>query len=252
MKNNNVKKILCTGAILGVIGVSGIMAYLTDSESKTNHFTVGKVDIELIETNWTANQAPYKDTNGDGHIDENDEKTSTDAINIVANQTITKDPKIMNKGKNPAYVYLNVTVPVANVVTTNDDGTKKAAADTELFSYSINEGWKELNEKQPNMSGGKIISYTHTYYYTKELPKYNGENEASCTTPTLFDAVTFANITEDAVSGDTPVVASLQDIKVEAKAIQSDSLKIDGLVKDSEDYIKKAYEIYVNQNPGNA
>ena len=43
--NNKTKKILCTVAIVGVIGVSGIFAYLTDVDTASNKFTVGQVKI---------------------------------------------------------------------------------------------------------------------------------------------------------------------------------------------------------------
>ena len=40
--------------ILLVFVVAGILAYLTDSDSKSNVFTVGDVAVELIETNFDS------------------------------------------------------------------------------------------------------------------------------------------------------------------------------------------------------
>lgn len=56
------------------------MAYLTDHDSVTNKFSVGKVDIVGHEPNYTP---------------DNDGKTN----NIVPTQVIKKDPQIENVGK---------------------------------------------------------------------------------------------------------------------------------------------------------
>ena len=47
------KKILVlalTIAMVAILAVGGSLAYLTDKESKTNVFTVGNVQIELLES----------------------------------------------------------------------------------------------------------------------------------------------------------------------------------------------------------
>lgn len=211
---NKTKTILCTLAVAGVIGTSGILAYLTDNDSATNKFTVGKVDIDLVEDTWDN----ATDTDGDEVPDFAEE--------ITANQTIEKDPKIQNIGKNDAYVYLEVKVPVAEVKTVADDGTPLNNGDataTELFTFEVNEGWTQLSRTEGT---GEV---TYVYYYN-EVVAPNGE------TGTLFDEVKFANVIEGQVD-DTVI----QEIDIKAYAIQSDNLAGD-------ETVAEAYEIYVNQH----
>lgn len=60
----NKKKILVLAvsvALIAILAIGGSLAYFTDTtETKTNEFTVGNVDIDLTEPNWkgTANLMP--------------------------------------------------------------------------------------------------------------------------------------------------------------------------------------------------
>lgn len=67
-----------------ILLMSGMYAYFTDAETKTNEFTVGRISIELQEPNWNP------------------------PIHIVPNQTMNKDPQIKNNGRNNAFVFLEV------------------------------------------------------------------------------------------------------------------------------------------------
>ena len=213
---NKTKTILCTLAVAGVIGTSGILAYLTDNDQATNKFTVGKVDIELQEPTWDE----ATDTDGDEVPDFAEE--------ITANQTIAKDPQVENIGKNNAYVYLKVTVPVAEVITAADDGTLLnggAATATELFTFTPNAKWTEIaSEKEETAT-----SVTYVYYYNEVVAP-------GATTEKLFEEVKFANVIEGQVD-DTV----MQQIDVNAYAIQSDNLAND-------ETQEAAYQIYLNQN----
>lgn len=217
------KIILCTASIIGVIGVSGIFAYLTDTKTKSNKFTVGKVEIELKEPNWES----ATDSDDDGVPDY--------AENVTPNATISKDPQVKNVGKSDAYVYLKVTVPAKKVITAQSDGNlanEGQATDTQLFTYTPNEKWKEITtERKSNVNSetSEIESYTYVYYYNEKLTP-------NSTTDTLFDTVKFANVIEGQVDSTTE-----QQLNIDAYAIQSDNLP-DGTT------IEKAYTIYVNQN----
>ena len=220
--NNKTKKILCTVAIVGVIGVSGIFAYLTDVDTASNKFTVGQVKIELQEPNW----------------DEADDTNNNDipdyAENIAPNATIKKDPQVKNIGKNDAYIYLKVTVPAKSIITAQSDGTlvnNGVAQPTPLFTYTTNENWSEISSKRAtntNATTGEIESYTYVYYYNEKVAP-------NTTTGTLFDSVTFANVIEKQID------STEQQIDIEAYAIQVDNLPADTT-------IAKAYDIYLNQN----
>ena len=54
--------------ILAVAVIGATMAYFTDTDSKTNTFTFGKVDIDLTEDSTDANGAVKGDMSTDGGI----------------------------------------------------------------------------------------------------------------------------------------------------------------------------------------
>ncbi|MBR2786161.1 MAG: SipW-dependent-type signal peptide-containing protein, partial [Clostridia bacterium] len=94
------KRILLAAIILLIMLVAtGIYAYFTSTKTATNVFTMGSIDIVLTEGNvW--------DTASENGV------APEGAQNIEPGQHITKAPNVQNVGKNPAYVYLKVYVPV--------------------------------------------------------------------------------------------------------------------------------------------
>ena len=97
-----------------------------------------------------------------------------------------------NVGTNDAFVFLEVSVPKANVRTASADGTAQPAAVQELFSYGISEGWTKVTEETS-------ASDKNTYVYAY------ADSETACSplkaggsTPPLFknQKVTFINILE--------------------------------------------------------
>ena len=90
MKNRKLVKGIALAAVITALAAGGTAAYLTDFETATNSFTVGKVDIDLDEPNWKPE----------------------DNTDLVPTQVIRKDPYVANKGVNEAFVYLEVSVPV--------------------------------------------------------------------------------------------------------------------------------------------
>lgn len=78
---------ICMMATL-VAGMS--LAYFTDTDSKTNTFTVGNVDITLTEPSWLGD-------------------TSEDAVRLIPGKTIAKDPTItVAQGSQTAYTFMKV------------------------------------------------------------------------------------------------------------------------------------------------
>lgn len=162
------KKVVLTTSLVGLMAIGGISAYFTDGDTATNEFTIGRISIDLQEPNWIP------------------------PTNITPNQTIKKDPQIKNDGINEAYVFLEVTVPYKNIVVAELNGIKKPAADTELFTYTVNNGWTEIGTPKKDTVNGTV---THLYAFAKDnvcQALLKGE-----TTPALFDTVTFVNATED-------------------------------------------------------
>lgn len=219
-KKNKAKLSVLALALVACMAVVGISAYFTDGDSVTNEFTIGSVDIDLVEPNWKEENAE----------------------NIVPGQEIVKDPKVINTGINDAYVFTIVQVPGAVVQMANADGSVAEEVKTELFEYTVNQGWTEL-KPEDIMGGfatyGAVYAGLHIYAYTgdnvgvdggypsmKKLTGYTGEVDGEgkpvyATTPAVFDAVRLINLAEE---GNGHVEGRDKEVIVTALAIQSDHL----------------------------
>ena len=136
MKKKILAVCLCLAlAAVAVVGAS--LAYFTDSKSATNTFTVGNVDIELIESRYhregyngtsdkdipapteTASGMKYVADGSEIHTDEEireDAKSYQDYLNergqnMVPGYSVAKCPYVVNTGKNDAYIRIRVMVP---------------------------------------------------------------------------------------------------------------------------------------------
>lgn len=206
MKMNWMKTAMVCGAA-GLLVLGGTSAYLTDYEQAVNEFTVGKVEINLTEPEWKP--------------EENQR--------IVPSQNIRKDPQITNVGRNEAFVYLQVAIPKAEVLTADEQGHRREKALTELFTFENNGSWTLLEEKDGETE--KIYTYS-----------YNEVLEAGQKTEALFESVTFANVIEGQL--DTIEL----DIPIRAYAIQTSNTGGDAV--DIVSQAREAYLKYVNQNAG--
>lgn len=230
MRKSKKKMVIAAAAcaMIGVMAIGGTMAYLTDMESATNTFTIGKVQIDLEEPNYPGNE-------------------SAEVKNIVPNQIIKKDPKVENTGNNDAIVFLKVEMPKKDVVVANADGTKKASAPTELFKMldtdidpdvdggTAGNKWVEI--ATDDSAADKTV---HVYAYKDRLAK-------GATTTNLFQQVQLENVIEGQVDEAT------ENIKVTAYAIQAtEVMEGDNDITDTLDKanLTKIYNIYVSQNTG--
>lgn len=240
-KKKNMKPILIAGAAVACLGIAGVSAYFTDSEKLTNTFTVGKVDITPSEPSWPDENPPE---------------------DIVPNQEFPKDPKISNVGANPAYVFLQVKIPTAEVKVANTDGTVKEAALTELFTMQgLNtDDWCEIGsafDYTDASAGGKTFK-VYTFAYgpnAAEAPTIleiddgvagSGKDE----TPPLFTSVRFANIIEGQA-----IETQQLNVDVISYAIQTDWLS-DTNNDAADDHgtnklsATQVWKIFSTQNPG--
>ncbi|MBU5482304.1 SipW-dependent-type signal peptide-containing protein [Blautia sp. MSJ-19] len=202
---NNMKKVLFLTGVLCLASAGGVSAYLTDYDKVANQFTVGKVDVELKEDNWKPEEQKK----------------------IEPGKVIKKDPKISNKGINDAFVYLEVSIPMAEVTAVSDNGTRLEKKMQELFSFSSRTSWTKLNAQK---LGSKQV---YVFAYNKILKPQE-------TTEPLFDMVKFLNIIEGQLDGQQ------LEIPVRAYAIQA-SYTGDS-ASSVQDQAKLAYQKYVNQN----
>ena len=204
MKKNTVK-IMTLAGILCLASVGGVSAYLTDHEKVSNEFTVGKVDIELKEPEWKP---------------EENKK-------IEPSKVIHKDPQITNTGTNDAFVYMEVSIPMANVEAAAENGERLGKKVQELFYFEAKDSWMQLSVQNTESRR------TYTYAYTKILKPQE-------TSEALFDTVKFLNLIEGQLDGQT------FEIPVRAYAIQTSYTG--GSSDNLSEQIKAAYEKYVNQN----
>ena len=204
MKKNTVK-IMTLAGILCLASVGGVSAYLTDYEKVSNEFTVGKVDIELKEPEWKP---------------EENKK-------IEPSKVIHKDPQITNTGTNDAFVYMEVSIPMANVEAAAENGERLGKKVQELFSFEAKDSWMQLSVQNAESRR------TYTYAYKKILKPQE-------TSEALFDTVKFLNLIEGQLDGQT------FEIPVRAYAIQTSYTG--GSSDNLSEQIKAAYEKYVNQN----
>ena len=142
MKKKIVAICLCLAlAAVAVVGAS--LAYFTDSKSATNTFTVGNVDIKLIESTYhregndnskdTSIPDPTHKVTADdgmkyvttGHTMFTNDEIKADAEtyateylavkgeNMVPGRNAAKCPYVVNTGANDAYIRIRVLVPSA-------------------------------------------------------------------------------------------------------------------------------------------
>lgn len=93
---------LAAGAVLLVTAsVAGTLAYLTDTDSAVNTFTVGQAAITLDETKVDEYGVPV---DGADRVDGNEYR-------LIPGQTYVKDPTLtIAKGSEPVYVRMLVTI----------------------------------------------------------------------------------------------------------------------------------------------
>lgn len=101
MKTKSKALLLTLCAVLLVAAsVLGTMAYLTSTDTVTNTFTVGKVEIKLDEAKVTADGIPVESA---ARVTENSYK-------LMPGNTYTKDPTVTVKaGSEESYVRMKVT-----------------------------------------------------------------------------------------------------------------------------------------------
>ena len=155
--------------LTGALAAGGTLAYLTDKDSVTNQFVVGKVDIEGNEPSYAPDP---------------DGKTN----HIVPTQVIPKDPRIKNKGKNDSYglygcFHTNRKSDRCRYIRKPFKRRSSLSMRTCFSMNQLSKKWVLMYKKKQNNS------MVYTYLYNEVLA-------AGKTTDPLFTSVTAANIVE--------------------------------------------------------
>ena len=93
-KKRFVAILLCV-TLVALAAIGATFAYLTDTKTVNNTFTMGNVKIKLDETN-------VNDPTGD--------RVTSNEYNVYPGAVVTKDPIVHNVGKNAAYIRATVNV----------------------------------------------------------------------------------------------------------------------------------------------
>ncbi len=132
------KKILAVAlaAIMFLVAITGAaLAYLTDTDEKSNTFTVGNVSIVLTEPKWDATGA-------------------AEAFDVYPGEALAKDPTVTNDGVNPCFVRIKID---------NLDQFVTKYGDKGMITYRTDYATDKLGE---NWYYNQVDGY---FYYTEVL-----------------------------------------------------------------------------------
>lgn len=199
-KKRFVAILLCV-TLVALAAIGATFAYLTDTKTVDNTFTMGNVAIKLDETN-------VNDPEG--------ARVTSNAYNVYPGAVVTKDPIVHNTGKNAAYI--RATVNVSNWMnlcaayypdfkeTFPNDGYKAAL---NLLVGELGEGWSVVGVEAGD-------TFTIGQFDAKFILKYDGELAAGDDTTAMFQTVTIPAGIDNANTD------SFKEVKVVAQAIQAD------------------------------
>lgn len=163
------KKILsiCLVAVIAVMAIAGAsLAYLTDTDQADNVFTVGNVQIDLVEQQRNEDTGALEDFVGDDVLMPivGSAQGEKDALGLpTAKNYVDKIVTVDNTGKSDAYIRVIVAVPAAldypdgplhwNLGDNFGDATPDA--------YNAEVVWEFINTEDVN--GVSCNIYTFTY-----------------------------------------------------------------------------------------
>lgn len=195
------KAILLTlcAILLVAASVMGTLAYFTDSESVKNTFTVGKVEIELDETD-TDDSTPNK------------ARDKENRYHLIPGEEYVKDPIVhVVADSESCYLYVQVVNEIFAIEATATEKLDNGSLYVPVATQITNNGWTALGADYPNV-----------YYktWTKDTPSVD---------QTVFSNFKISdNATNAQLAAHAPVttgeganaVTTYKNIKVTAYAIQ--------------------------------
>lgn len=199
-KKRFVAILLCV-TLVALAAIGATFAYLTDTKTVNNTFTMGNVAIKLDETD-------IKNPTGD--------RVTSNEYNVYPGAVVKKDPIVHNTGKNAAYI--RATVNVSNWMNLvgayypdfkenfPSDGYKAAL---NLLVGELGEGWSVVGVEAGD-------TFTIGQFDAKFILKYDGKLAAGDDTTAMFQTVTIPAGIDNANTD------SFKEVKVVAQAIQAD------------------------------
>ena len=143
-----------TAVLIVVCSVAGTLAYLTDSDSVVNTFTVGQVHITLDEAK----------VNADGSVVEGAERVNENEYHLIPGHTYAKDPTVtVEADSEECYVRMFVKVENIEALTSVLEGEKYVSEDGTFLLQTLCGGWDSDVWEFAGATGGNIYEFR---YYT--------------------------------------------------------------------------------------
>lgn len=179
------KKIAVAVSLLLVLALSigGTIAWLTDSETVTNTFTIGNVDITLKETDAQGN------------------KVNAQSFKFVPGVTMAKDPTVtVEAGSEACYVFVKVDEVIGNdnnkvVYTSANQTVEKSFSD--YFTYAI--------RRENEWTQGDGTNIPADVYY-REYNAADGADEDTESDAATYYILTAGAPTDTTANGDNGVI----------------------------------------------
>lgn len=201
-KKRFVAILLCV-TLVALAAIGATFAYLTDTKTVDNTFTMGNVAIKLDETN-------VNDPTGD--------RVTSNAYNVYPGAVVTKDPIVHNTGKNAAYIRATVNVSnwmnlcAAYYPESGFEFTKPGYEKSlELLVGTLGEGWSVVGVTRGD-------TFTIGQFDAKFILKYDGKLASGADTTAMFQKV----IIPAGIDNASADAGSFSSVKVVAQAIQAD------------------------------
>ena len=201
-KKRFVAILLCV-TLVALAAIGATFAYLTDTKTVDNTFTMGNVKITLDETN-------VNDPEGD--------RVTRNTYNVYPGAVVTKDPIVHNTGKNAAYIRATVNVSnwmnlcAAYYPESGFEFTKPGYEKSlELLVGTLGEGWSVVGVEAGD-------TFTIGQFDAKFILKYDGKLAAGDDTTAMFQKV----IIPAGIDNASADAGSFSSVKVVAQAIQAD------------------------------
>ena len=193
-KKQKIKRITSLVLIAALL-ITGAFAFLTATDSKTNVFTIGNVDLKLYEDDQYLPAAErdgeydwFDHSDGTVANDENNNDIPDFAEKILPGQTIEKTPYVENTGSNEAWTYVVVGIPTAtraDILAAADGHSALSGATKEIKvkAYAV----------QDNYNGANTASAVWTAFN----PDIDGSATAAADTSDRHEIFTFGSLVSD-------------------------------------------------------
>ena len=214
MKKKLTLVVTCVVLVAAMV-IGGTLAYFTDTQTATNTFTMGNVQIKLDEAvvtkdgdTWTASTDRTEKGNNYG--------------DVYPGAVLPKDPTVHNRGENSAYIRAKVTVKDAKNVLAqlfSDKKIEEGTWPTEQYKGYFMDLVGTLGE------GWTLIDVTGYYDNDTDLTfvfKYSDVLAKGESTSAIFQNITIPANYDGKYFGGT-VAKATTDITIVAEAMQVES-----------------------------